>query len=316
MIIPSNSYKINKKTGDIVKRQIVKVKCDDCGIIWESLYQSRKAKQLDRDCCVKCRYLLNDRMNGKIKVSKSRQKNKHICLNCEKSFFRAKSRTPKYCSLKCRDEYSLDKKYGHLFDTFKNNSNEVAYLFGLILGDGHSRKVDQKNTTRICIAFDAKYEDLIETFDLVANKLEINYFIEPKKHKNCQVLGFVLPDRLLKKYKMLYDGAKYSNQPKPNRNVVDNINFAAGLINSDGWCGYANKKYKTIGFTNTVFSITEGLTECLKFNGVGYKRYDYEGSIDKRTGNKSKRQFQVRIYGSREIDKIKDKLSYNLKDFK
>ena len=107
MIVPSDNYKINKKTGDIVKRQIVKIKCDDCGDIWESLYQTRKTRQLDKDYCRKCRYALNNNL----KYSGIIEKKKTACLNCKSIFHKKNGRDTKCCSLKCRDEYSLKQKY-------------------------------------------------------------------------------------------------------------------------------------------------------------------------------------------------------------
>lgn len=312
MIVPSGSYKINKKTGDIIKRQVVKVKCDECSNVWESLYQTRKKRQLDKDYCKRCRYLLNSNLKYLGEVEKKRV----ACLNCKNIFHKKNGRDTKCCSLKCRDEYNSNKKYGHLFDTFKNNVNEAAYLFGLMLGDGHLRKVDQKNTTRVCIAFDVKHNDLIETFKEVVRVLEIDYFVEPKIHKNCQVIGFVLPDKLLERYEILYNGAKYDNHPKPADEVINNINFAAGLINSDGWCGFSQKKYKTITFTNTVFSIVEALTECLNYNDVLHKEYEYKGYFDKRTNKRNKSQKQIHILRQKEIDKFQCKLSYGIKKFK
>jgi len=325
MLIEKATYRRNEKTGDIVKRQEVELQCDDCKKHWTTLYDyvKRKRKLNDyEDYCASCRAKHREKKKNKL----NRRKVAHIevkCLGCDKEFFRCPSKVRKnnFCSLKCRDEYNIVKKYGHLFDTFKSNPDEVAYLFGLILGDGHSRKVDQKNTTRICIAFDAKYNDLIEMFKIVAEVLEINYFIEPQKHRNCQVLGFVLPDKLLEIYGMRYDGAKYDNQPTPIDGVVNNINFAVGLINSDGWCGYtpgrnSDKEFKKIGFCNTVFSIAETLKRSLECNGIEYRTYHRDGIFDKRTEKINKEQWVINISKKNSINKLNTKSSYNLKEFK
>lgn len=322
MLIEKESYRRNKRTGDIVKRQKVELKCDVCEKQWTTLYDYVKRKRKTpgddgKNYCASC--VAKKKAARCIKLNRRKVTNIEVqCLCCNKKFLKNPSRVRKnnFCSLRCRDEYNLNKKYGHLFDTFKNNPNEVAYLFGLILGDGHLRKLDQKNTTRICIAFDVKYNDLIEAFKKVAEILEINYFIEPKKHNNCQVLGFVLPDKLLKRYGMLYSGAKYDNQPIPIDEVVDNINFAVGLINSDGWCGYNRKKYRAIAFNNTVHSIVNCFKQSLEYNNLYFKTYFYKGRKDKRTGNTGKDQWMVRTTNSKEIDKLININSYNIKEFR
>jgi len=240
------------------------------------------------------------------------------CLGCGKVLLKYPSKVGKnnFCSLKCRDKYKIKSKYGHLYEIFNENINEVAYLIGLIMGDGNLRKLDQKKTTRISIGFDIKHENLIKIFKKVATRLKINYFVEPKIHNNCQAIGFVLPDKLLKMYGILYSGAKYNNQPKPVDKIVNNINYAAGLINSDGWCGYRLKKYKTIGFINTVSSIGESLVQCLRCNNIECSYYIYDGYIDKRTKKKGKTQYQLRVLKEAEIDKLKSQLKYNIKEFK
>ena len=322
MLIEKKIYRRNEKTGDIIKRQEVELKCDVCDRRWTTLYDyvKRKRKLNDiKDYCASCRAKRRELQKNKL----NRRKVKSIkvkCLKCYKKFLRSPSKVRKnnFCSLRCRDEYNLNNKYGHLFDTFEKNINEVAYLFGLILGDGHLRKLDQKNTTRICIAFDVKYKDLIETFEKIARKLKINYFIEPKKHSNCQALGFVLPNKLLEKYGMLYGGAKYDNQPSPINDIVNNINFAVGLINSDGWCGYRDKKkkYRIIAFNNTVFSIVKCLDKSLKANNIIHCIYSYKGAMDKRTNSVGKDFWDIRIGNSKIIDKLIKKSDISMKGFK
>ena len=90
----------------------------------------------------------------------------------------------------------------------------------------------------------------------------------------------------------------------------------AGLINSDGWCGVVQKKYRTITFVNTVFSIVSSLINCLDYNNINYRKYNYDGVIDKRTLKKNKRLWRVMIMNQNDIDKLQEKLSYSIKEFK
>lgn len=317
MLIENERYCRNKKTGNIIKKQEVELKCDDCGIIWKTLYRGEKRKVKgpnSPDYCRKCRMLHRRKPISYIKKGKMKVK----CLGCKEKFLRIPSRVVKnnFCSLKCRDEYNIINRYGHLYKTFNKNINEVSYLFGLILGDGHLKKLDQKNTTRVSIAFNVKYDKLLNIFKKVAKKLKINYFIEPKCHHNCQVLGFMLTDKLLNKYGMLYNGAKYDSQPKPIKGIVNNINFVVGLINSDGWCGYMSKRYRIISFVNTTFSIIKCFKQNLENNKIDYKCYHVNGRIDKRTNNMSKEQWLITIRKKDSIKKLIDKSYFNLKEFK
>ena len=59
MLIEKDNYKRNKKTGNIVKRQLVSVGCDDCGEEWETLYGYVKYRKLKKNLCRSCRSKLN-----------------------------------------------------------------------------------------------------------------------------------------------------------------------------------------------------------------------------------------------------------------
>ena len=192
-----------------------------------------------------------------------------------------------------------------MYDTFNNNPNEVAYLFGLILGDGHLKKIPScRTTTRVSIAFDKKYQPLINTFESVGNTLKIHYFVEPKIHDNCQMIGFSMPDDILKKYNMLWNGAKYNSQPHPSTKIVRNINFASGLINSDGHIRKKYKNNKSIHFYNTVKTIVSAYTECLDKNNIYYTINKRKGKIDKRNGNQWKDGWLVNILRKEDVKNI------------
>lgn len=309
MIIQKDYYKRNKKTGNIVKRQKIWVKCEICGEEWETLYEYIKYRKLKNILCKNCRA-----KNRSIK-RKCKKKKKIYCYFCGKDFFRSVHLIKKqnFCSKQCSDKGYLQSKYGHLEKIFDKNLNCVAYLFGLILGDGYLRKIDQKRTTRISIAFNYKQKKLINIFEKIAKILEINYFIEPKIYNNCQMIGFVLPDKLLEKYNFCFNGNKYKTQPSVSKNICNNINFMIGMINSDGTHYLTKKKYEIIRVNGIVKSIIDSCCYCLYFNDIDYRLYYYKGRIDKRNGNLNKGVYSINISKKNTLRKLKKKASFKIK---
>lgn len=161
------------------------------------------------------------------------------------------------------------------------------------MGDGYFKKVGSK-TTRISIAFDdhSKWEHLKNICTDVLDILKIKWFKEPKVSNSCCMIGFVVPDVILDSLGVLFSGAKYNAQPYPVEIVIQNINFATGLLNSDG-C--VDKRYLSYHFINTVETITRALSKCLTFNGIEHRVYNRKGTLDKRTGNISKKQYNIYI---------------------
>ncbi len=296
MIIEKREYKRNKK-GDIIQHQEVLVKCDQCGLEWSTLYQYRLRKKNDNDLCLKCRSKQRFK-NGKTDHSSQIVK----CNQCGKIFRKFVAHMlsdVNYCCKKCRDDAHLNR-YKHLYNTFEQYPDELAYLCGLILGDGCLQK-QQKRTTKIIIAFDVKYPKVLSYAVDIINTLQIPFHQNQSIHKNCISISFSLPDDLLHKYNMLWSGNKFNVQPKPTDTIVNNINFAGGLINSDGSIGN-NKKYNTyecIRFNNTCQSIIECLKQSLIRNDISYNEYTYDPIIHKRTGNMQKRSYIV-IIGKRD----------------
>lgn len=282
MIIKKN-YRKNKN-GRIVRNEIVDIKCDDCKKIRKvkySVFLESKRDGLCHSCSVKKAGL---------------EKRKTIikkCNNCKKDILLTPCLTKQnnyYCNIKCRDAHRFNKKFCHLQDKFDKNIDCVAYLFGLILGDGHCRKT-QKITTRISIAFDVKYQKLMDVAIDVFNTLGINWFKEPNIHNNCQSIGFSVPDDLIKNYEMFFSGDKYKVQPYPSEKILRNINFVSGLINSDG----NFDKNERINFSNTVKSIVLSFENCLKFNNIDYRIRFAKHNVDKRTGNVPKDSWHISI---------------------
>lgn len=292
-------YRRNRN-GDITKRTIVEIQCDKCGTRWESAWSNRKRKLVEQDLCARCR---NKRPWVKGETFDI------TCSNCGKVKNRPLSLLkdgPKFCSLSCRDEHNVKSNYGHLFESFKTNPNEAAYLFGLILGDGHLKK-HAKRTTRVSIAFDinGKWGRLLHVAKNIFDKLRIQWFEEPRSHKNCQMIGFVLPDDLLAQYGMLFSGNKLSAQPSPSPDIITNINYAAGLLNSDGWY-IKNDRRESYGFNNTVASIADSFSKCLSTNNIHHTRFEQAGRFDLRTQRTNKRQYQIDMATAKAIKQIHD----------
>ena len=314
MIIEKDYYKRNIKTGDIVKRQKVWVKCDQCGEEWETLYEYVKYKKLKDNLCVSCR-CKNNAGGGK----KYKKKKKINCDFCGREFSRSVNIIKKknFCSRSCSGNNYLRNKYGHLEKIFDNNPDEVAYLFGIILGDGHLKKQEQKNTTRVSVAFDVNLRNLLDISLLVIEKLEIGYYVEPGIRSNCQMVGFILPDDLLKKYGMDFVGDKYKAQPSIYKKVSRNINFVAGMINSDGSCVLNNngyKDYERIMICGVTKSIMDSCCYCLDRNNIDYKFYSYKGRTDKRNGNLNKDSYQLQILKQGQIEKLRKIIIFDVKE--
>jgi hypothetical protein len=309
MILQRDYYKRNEKTGDIIKRQRVWVKCDGCGAERETLYEYVKYKKYAGDLCISCRNRESNRN------SKRRQKKEVSCDQCGKNFKRSLSliKPANFCSRLCYDAWYVSR-YDRLWESFDLYPNETAYLFGLVLGDGNLKKSDQKTTTRIRIAFDCKLVWTLEIAKGVFEKLGISYHVEPKSQANCQHVGFVLPDKLLAKYRMDFVGDKYKAQPSLAEGVAGNINFIAGMINSDGCCYLARKKYETIRVSNTVPSIVASCRYCLDLHDIGYVFNHYPSRIDKRNGNLNREYYLLSINRKDQIRDLRHKSSFMIKE--
>ena len=315
MIIEHDGYKRNSN-GEISKRTIVKIKCDRCGRQWESKYEYRKKKRLNSDLCRNCRNKLA--WSKSLHKKESRKKIDLVCENCNKIYKKNPSSVignkHNFCSHKCRADKAIKEKYGHLLKTFEENPNEVSYLIGLILGDGYLRKRYWR-TTGITIAFDnsLKWAELQDLAKAILSKLQINYN-EGKVRKNCKILTFILPDHILEKYDILYSGNKFDNQPSPALVIKKNVNYAAGLLNSDGQFVYfPNGNWSSsYRFCNTVRSIVDSFSQCLKYNNIVHSLSSYDGRVDRRTGNKNKAQFIIYI-GKDNVRKLHDICNFKLK---
>tara|TARA_Y100000310_G_scaffold336092_1_gene419757 strand:- start:10510 stop:11490 length:981 start_codon:yes stop_codon:yes gene_type:complete len=321
MLIEKKNYKRNVKTGDIIKRQKVSVICDRCGSKWETLYDYRKRKKYKEDLCKKCRSKRNlqkqeplykrrwDKRRGKKKIVK--------CNFCTKIIerFPCQIKNYNFCNCSCRDRYNMQKKYGHLDKNFKLNLNEVSYLAGLLLGDGHARKAGN-HTTRFTIAFDAvgHWDWIVKQSVVVFDILGLCWNEEAASSSStCKRIGFTIPNALLKTYGLLWSGDKYVAQPKPKSFVIKNINFVAGLINSDGYYQLVRGKHPCYTFSNIAKSITDSAKICLDFNIIDYKVYHTDNKINKRTGGLNRAFIKLSIHKRECVKRLEDKCFYKVK---
>ena len=305
MLIENSDYKRNK-TGEIVQSQKVIIKCDQCGCVWESLYEYRKRKKHKKDLCLACRSKIRFE-HGKINHPSQLVR----CNQCGKTFkkYAAQLGEKNYCSKKCLDDSWL-KEYNHLYRTFEQYPNELSYLCGLILGDGCLKK-QQERTTKVTIAFDVKYPELLEYAVSVINKLQIPFHQNTHICSNCIPLSFSLPDELLSKYNMLWSGRKIDVQPRPVDSVINNIYFLGGLINSDGNVGTlksGKKCFEFIRFVNICKSIIDCFVQCVEKNGFECKIYSYDPKIHKKTGKMQQRSYIVAILKQNIIQQIRQLL--------
>ena len=307
MIIDSDSYKRNSK-GQISKRETVKIECDICKSVWKSKYEYRLRRKYKEDLCPTCRR----KRKGKIfheNFSGFKKSKIVICLNCRKRYKQyacyIKKNQRTFCSNACKDAYIIEK-YKHLEESFIDHPNEVAYLFGLILGDGHLKSGSINGlTTKIVIAFNVKDKTLIKYAKSILETLRIHFVFNSKPHNNCLALCFSISSSLLQKHSMLWSGNKFDIQPSPSENISNNIHFAAGLINSDGHFHKDKQGYCSITFTNTVESIINAYKKCLDYNNISYKRYTYIPKVDKRSNNTYKRSWFVKILRKHDLEKIR-----------
>tara|TARA_Y100000310_G_C20620546_1_gene783041 strand:- start:565 stop:1536 length:972 start_codon:yes stop_codon:yes gene_type:complete len=313
-------YKRNKKTGQIVKREKVELICDRCGSKWVTLYQHRKNKVLEGDFCRKCRCKKNIRKQVSL-ADRRWKKGCSIsillnCQNCDQVIKRTPSHinTNIFCSMQCRDKYLVKIRYGAYENLFNENFNETCYLFGLILGDGHLKK-SGRLTTRVSIACDytGKWDTINSVAKQVLNKLQVSWHEEPKKHGSCAMIGFILPNCLLAKYGLLFHGNKYNAEPCPKEIIVNNINFASGLLNSDGcFSKHTGRKSFYYNFSNIVKSIFCSFKQCLQFNGIECRSYFYKGKFDKRTKKINKSYYVAHVSGEN-IKILHDKSQFAMK---
>jgi hypothetical protein len=311
MIIESNAYRRNLKSNEIIKRQLVRVRCDKCSTEWSTLYAYRKRKVYSEDLCRTCRTSLS--YSRQIPFGLRRKKCKNIkCIQCHTNLVVCPSQKKrKFCSIACRDRFGYEKKYKHLHRVFESKPDETSYLFGLILGDGNFRESGYGHT-RVNIAFDAKDPKSMDTAEKVLNELKISFFKEPSSNGNCKHWGFVLPDSLLQKYKMYWHGDKFNAQPFPTSNVVENPNFAAGFLNSDGCCGW-HKSYERLTANNITESIIKAFKQCLTYNRIHFTENTVPPKLDKRTGNYNRLAYTVGIFRKQHILALRNICKYRIK---
>jgi hypothetical protein len=305
MLVENTAYHRNPNSNEIIKRQVVEVSCDQCNGRWMSVYDEiKKRRRLCKpDLCRSCR--TRNRQPYEIVNHKHDQ----TCAFCRNSF---KTYKNEYCSQRCFYAYQSNSEAARLRKTFESNPDELAYLCGLILGDGHLYRSGAFNT-RIHLAFNARERHIQCIAAKVLRKLRIRFYRVRKEYANCQSWGFVVPDQILSTIQMLWHRDKHSAQPKPIEKIQSNANFVAGLINSDGCYTKIRNTHYRFSFRNTVHSIVESFAHCLSNHDIKYTRRVCLPKIDKRTGKLPKVAQEINIARNNQIEKLRSLCKFPMK---
>ncbi len=320
MIIDDCSYKRNVN-GEIINRQKIRVSCDRCGKEKETLQGEYKRRlNKDNDYCRTCSNVLGI-IGCRGKKSAGKTKIEVLCEYCHKTTLKYKNiineNDHNFCSLNCNIKYDYEKRYGYLLKNLDNYKNELCYLMGTILGDGTI--VDSgKMTKRIAIYCDTGDKGDVEVIKNITNILDdiyIGYFLVNNR-SNCRAITFNFPNEVLSFFGMLFSGDKFKAQPRPNKTCTNNINFAVGLFNSDGYfVKRLSSNCRVLSFNNTVKSIIGSLKECLTANNIYCKERERKR---KRRGSSNlwKKSYDIWVERQKEIDKIINMAYFKLKKIK
>ena len=308
MLIENKSYKRNLKNGKIFSNEPVVVKCELCESLRTIPYAGFLRKQrAGKD--TKCR-----RCACRERALRKSTRQILSCNYCKKAVVRTPCQIKGegvFCGIKCRDDFLFQNKYSHLQSRFLKNQDEASYLCGLILGDGHQKRASAK-TSRITIAFDERDRPSQAIAVRVLRRLGLCFFKEKTPHKTCRCWGFAIPNEILRPYKMLWCGEKFKAKPSPSASVVENINFAAGLINSDGCCSRSGNGERLV-VSNTVPSIMESFKTCLSKNNILFTSYLQKKKPDKRTGRIYKSSYNVSVGRQDQVAKLRKICKYGIK---
>ncbi len=312
---------MNPKTGRPRTRDRVCIRCDNCASQWTTTWAVYQKKILNSDYCRSCKNKLgiSGVKGGHSQKVKSAWKKHGIqkvmiktikCDNCQIEFQRCRSQintTKNFCSTNCRCLYNFDRLYNHLFRTFKSNQNDVAYLTGLMLGDGGFRASGSR-TTYITISFDIKQRYLIDIAETALNNLKIHFSTIDRQKTNVAEIKFHLPRKILASLGIDIHGSKNRCQPFPFSEVIKNINFIGGLINSDGYHAKRQNNHHYIQLTNTTESIIKAFCQSLDHWSMKHRISTYHsGNANEKT------RYDVFVSGSKQINLLCSALKYPLK---
>jgi len=275
MLVKNNNYKITK-SGNIHSYQKIQWKCDKCGYVSECFYNSYK-RMKHKDMCKSCQNkigIIGTFSKNHIKFRKTNKKPwvEIKCSNCNKKINKRNKYILKnnFCSLSCFREFKYDERYGLFIKYVYNNIYDASYLIGVILGDGNVMTGGNK-TMDINIYFDTRDEVSILNIENILKKYNISFRYRSISEHGC-ANRFVIPKEFFEKYNLSsLNGDKYKCQPYPSDKIVKNINYALGLINSDGY--YFKRIIHgggAIRFANTVKSIVESYKKCLYHNNIDF----------------------------------------------
>lgn len=295
-MILDRAYDRNSKTGEIKASETLAIRCDRCPAEWSALCKhyrrNKKISQESLDLCVACRNRAG--MNGLkgrgvrpelLEAKKRGVRSPSIkivsCDFCGASFPRHENQigAAVFCGNRCRAEHGTLIRFNGFLEIYQRRDDEIAYLVGMILGDGSiMHRVPTSSTARIQVSCDAAKTEVISQLEETLRGLSIPYGNSPNR-ESCRVISFSLPSSALPDLGLDFMGEKYLAQPTPAERYATNPNLIVGLINSDGYVAdRLERGARIVRFASTVSSIFESAKNCLRENGVTF----YEGWYEPR----------------------------------
>ncbi|MFH1588226.1 MAG: LAGLIDADG family homing endonuclease [Candidatus Diapherotrites archaeon] len=201
-----------------------------------------------------------------------------------------------------KTSYSVQKSNKKIFFPAALNEN-LAYIIGVILGDGHlhSNKNNKKGNWTICVYFD-NYCHMKKYNKIIKNEIGIKAKINKEKNCfNCYFCSKAIHWFFMSFFKLV-NGAKFDKIIIPKR-IIDSKNrkiinsCIQGLFDSDGT---VTKRYA--GFSSTSKKIVNQVHLILEKQGISPKKHKwlknkkYKMLYSTRIGNKEGiKKFQKKI---------------------
>lgn len=187
------------------------------------------------------------------------------------------------------------------------NENKVAYLVGIICGDGY---VSSQGSL---IEVKAEHQMFLKNVyaPLVKKLFNITPRIIPEssgKHAYRCYFNSILVVNLLKSWNIVSPKTYIVCAPLwiKESNIKTKINFVRGVMDSDGTISTKRNRdiinYPTIALQSRSEKLVEDVTNMLIETGLNAK----QGSWNKR----GKPMFMVRLYGFKQLDEYMNKISF------
>lgn len=168
-------------------------------------------------------------------------------------------------------------------------------------------------TASVSIYHDAKQEEVLEQTTSILRALSLPFGVYQNR-ENCKNVQLSLPIELLDVMGLSYEGDKFSNIPVIESDCVANVNFALGLLNSDGYhLAHSNGRGREeLRFCTTVPNIATAFTDCLRANAIGFSGpYLWE-----HRNAKWRPRIEIHIARAKQVKSFVGKISFVLKPAK